>query len=162
MSFFIEFEGRTVEQALNKASETLSVPIEQLKHDVISFGATGIFGIVAEKKARIRVAGPDVSGSTIKVESGENVSSPAELGRQFLRNIIGFITSENEILVEVKTNKVVYSIRADDPSVIAGRNGKTLSAIQYILNTMITRSSGNRMRVMVRVEGKPANSHIKS
>lgn len=155
MSSFIEFEGRTVSQALNKACETLSVPIEQLKHDVLSFGATGIFGLVAEKKARIRVTRPEVFGSTIRDESGGNGTNPVELGILFLRTIIDSITSETEILVEKKINKVVYSIRAGDPSALVGRNGQTLSAIQYILNTMINRSSENRMRVMVRVEGKP-------
>ncbi len=59
MSPFIEFEGKNVERAVTRACEALNIPRDQLKHDVISFGATGIFGLVGIKKARIRVAAPD-------------------------------------------------------------------------------------------------------
>jgi len=58
MSSFIEFEGKNVEQAVAKACQALKVSRDQLKHDVICFGATGIFGLVGFKKARIRVAAP--------------------------------------------------------------------------------------------------------
>jgi spoIIIJ-associated protein len=57
---FIEFEGKNVEQAVTKACEVLKIPRDQLKHDVISFGATGIFGLVGIKKARIRVSAPGI------------------------------------------------------------------------------------------------------
>lgn len=60
MSPFIEFEGKNVELAVTRACEALKIPRDQLKHDVISFGATGIFGLVGIKKARIRVAVPGV------------------------------------------------------------------------------------------------------
>ncbi len=60
MSPFIEFEGKNVERAVTRACETLNIPRDQLKHEVISFGATGIFGLVGIKKARIRVAAPGI------------------------------------------------------------------------------------------------------
>jgi spoIIIJ-associated protein len=60
MSPFIEFEGKNVELAMTRACKALNIPRDQLKHDVISFGATGIFGLVGTKKARIRVPVPGV------------------------------------------------------------------------------------------------------
>lgn len=55
MPSFLEFEGKNVEKALQKASEELKTPIEKLKHDVVSYGSSGIFGLVGAKKAKIRV-----------------------------------------------------------------------------------------------------------
>ncbi len=55
MSPHLEFEDKTVEKAVGKACEELNVPREKLKYDVISYGSTGIFGLVGIKKARIRV-----------------------------------------------------------------------------------------------------------
>jgi spoIIIJ-associated protein len=60
MSPFIEFEGKNVEQAVTRACKELNIPRDKLRHDVISFGATGIFGLVGIKKARIRVAMPGI------------------------------------------------------------------------------------------------------
>jgi spoIIIJ-associated protein len=60
MTHFIEFEGKNVELAVTRACETLNIPRDRLRHEVISFGATGIFGLVGVKKARIRVAAPQI------------------------------------------------------------------------------------------------------
>lgn len=59
MSPDLEFEGKNVEQALQKACEELDISKEKLKHDVISYGSTGIFGLVGSKKAKIRVVVPE-------------------------------------------------------------------------------------------------------
>lgn len=59
MPSYIEFEGKNVEGAVIKACESLNIPREQLKHEVISFGASGIFGLVGFRKARIRVLFPN-------------------------------------------------------------------------------------------------------
>ncbi|MCD6224993.1 MAG: Jag N-terminal domain-containing protein [Deltaproteobacteria bacterium] len=59
MAPFLEFEGKNIEAAVKKACEELNISESQLKHDVISFGASGIFGLVGVKKARIRVTLPE-------------------------------------------------------------------------------------------------------
>ena len=61
MPSFLEFEGRTVEKAIEKASDKMNIPVENIKHDVLSHGSTGIFGLVGVKKAKIRVLVPDES-----------------------------------------------------------------------------------------------------
>jgi spoIIIJ-associated protein len=52
---YIEFVGRTADDAVKQASKELSVAKDKLKYDVISYGSTGIFGLVGSKKAKIRV-----------------------------------------------------------------------------------------------------------
>ena len=52
---YLEFIGKTAEDAVQKACKELNVSKEKLKYDVISFGSTGIFGLVGTKKAKIRV-----------------------------------------------------------------------------------------------------------
>ncbi|MBC8198540.1 MAG: Jag N-terminal domain-containing protein [Desulfobacterales bacterium] len=59
MSPSLEFKGKDVEQAVKNACEALNIPKEKLKHDVISYGSTGIFGLVGAKKAKIRVNVPE-------------------------------------------------------------------------------------------------------
>ncbi|MGD8366388.1 MAG: RNA-binding cell elongation regulator Jag/EloR [Desulfobacterales bacterium] len=54
----VEFEGKSVDAAVEKACKELNLKKEQIKYDVLSYGATGIFGIVGAKKARIRIKGP--------------------------------------------------------------------------------------------------------
>lgn len=49
------FEGSSIQQALNNAAAALKVPPEQISYDVISYGSTGVFGLVGNKRAKIRV-----------------------------------------------------------------------------------------------------------
>ncbi|ETR74675.1 MAG: Single-stranded nucleic acid binding R3H domain protein [Candidatus Magnetoglobus multicellularis str. Araruama] len=52
---YIEFVGRTAEDAVKQACKEIGVSKDKLKYDVVSFGSTGIFGLVGSKKAKIRV-----------------------------------------------------------------------------------------------------------
>lgn len=59
MEAFLDFEEKSVEKAVQKACVELNIPKEKLKYDIISYGSSGIFGLVGAKKALIRVAVPE-------------------------------------------------------------------------------------------------------
>jgi len=61
MSKVIEYESSSVAKAVQKACRELNLAEEELKHDIVSYGSTGIFGLVGTKKARIRVTVPEES-----------------------------------------------------------------------------------------------------
>lgn len=50
----LEFEGKTTEEALEKAAQETGVPLSELKFEIISAGGGGIFGL-SLRKAKIRV-----------------------------------------------------------------------------------------------------------
>ena len=52
----MEFKGKNVDKALEKASAKLNIPKNQIKYDILSYGSSGIFGLAGSKKARIRVS----------------------------------------------------------------------------------------------------------
>ena len=61
-----DFTGKDVDLAIENASLALEIPRESLDYDVISQGASGIFGIVGRKDAKIRVnlpQGPSNQGA---------------------------------------------------------------------------------------------------
>lgn len=59
MSRFLDFEEKSVDKAIEKACQALSVDPEELKYDIISYGSSGIFGLVGVRKALIRVSVPE-------------------------------------------------------------------------------------------------------
>jgi spoIIIJ-associated protein len=70
MTSGFEFDGKNVEIAIKKACDKLKIKEEKLKYDVISYGSTGIFGLVGTKKAKIRVTSPKHL-KTIKQEESD-------------------------------------------------------------------------------------------
>jgi spoIIIJ-associated protein len=70
MNTTVEYEGKSVENALENASRDMKIPKEKLQYDVISHGSTGIFGSVGVKKAKIRITLSQGQG-----KSGESAGS---------------------------------------------------------------------------------------
>ena len=48
----LEFEEKSVEDAIDLACQQLKLPREKLEIEIISKGSSGIFGIVGARKAR--------------------------------------------------------------------------------------------------------------
>jgi spoIIIJ-associated protein len=190
MSDVIEFQGKNVEQALENASDSLNIPKSKIKHEVIAYGSTGIFGLVGVKKAKIKVfvqkkeridqaknrKEPETKIEVEKengfkkgeqtldaVKTEEEISYDDELidyGKKALEKIVINISDESEIQCEQKKEKLIYKISGGQSGVLIGKRGQTLEAIQYLVEKMINKRSGNRVRVLVDVEGYLAKRKI--
>jgi len=82
MASYIEFEGKDIENATQKASKKLKISLEAIKYDILSHGSSGIFGLVGTKKARIRVAMPSAENAAdtkpaVEVNRREEKNKPA-------------------------------------------------------------------------------------
>ncbi len=66
MTQYIEFVGKNVDKALEKASHELNLSVEKLKYDVVSYGSSGIFGLVGAKKAKIRIKSASIHARIAK------------------------------------------------------------------------------------------------
>jgi spoIIIJ-associated protein len=184
----LEFQGKNVEQALENASDSLNLPKSKIKHEVISYGSTGIFGLVGVKKAKIKVfvqkkkeeaqsTAIEKNGIAEPVKAEKPKREPQEedneaktefpkpeedipysneiieYGRNALGRIVQSISEETEIESDQEAGKIIYRISGGQSGVLIGKRGQTLEAIQYLLEKMINKKSGNRIRVLVDVEG---------
>jgi len=67
-----EFAGKDIDSAVKNACFELNLSKSDLKYDIISTGASGIFGIVGRKNAKIRVFLPDNNSKTNKNKNDDN------------------------------------------------------------------------------------------
>ena len=58
---FLEFEGKTTEEAIENACAHFQVPSEELEIEIVSVGSPGFFGL-GGRKAMIRAAQPQGAG----------------------------------------------------------------------------------------------------
>ncbi|MFC1867447.1 RNA-binding cell elongation regulator Jag/EloR [Thermodesulfobacteriota bacterium] len=136
-----EFEGKTTEEAIEKASRELNLPLEELDIDIIEPGSAGIFGLVGTKKTKVRV---NIKGT----EKGDDI---VELGsaKETLEKILTLIPIEATVSAEQSDGKISLSIEGDTSGLLIGRKGKTLDALQYIVNKVANKRSDNKVRVVV-------------
>lgn len=106
MSQEMEYEGNSIESAIKKASEELKIPTHELKHDVISAGSSGIFGLVGTKKARIRVKASMINHSN-KAQAGDAIeaedatSDPLETVRSLVDATFDGDKNETEVSADL-------------------------------------------------------------
>ena len=182
MSPSLEFEDKNVEMAVKKACEKLNIPKEKLKHDVISYGSTGIFGLVGTKKARIRVTLPktqdvkmeesnkkipktdsldqNVKNTDFQTEAeiDDTIPYPSEddpkiIGREALQRIVDLITEDATISIEERSNRIFFDVKGGNSAVLIGKRGQTLEAMQYIVEKIVNKKRKERIGVQVDVEG---------
>ena len=189
MSTCFEFEGKTVEKAVKKACDELNIPPDQLKHDVVSYGSTGIFGLVGIKKARIRVIMTDAESQELPVESAsstnldqqiledvdsliketfneadpqkDSVSAVCALGTDVLQRILDVITEGAVITADERKDRILFKVDGGNSSVLIGKRGQTLEAIQYLVEKVVNKSVENRVRIQVDVEGYLGNREVR-
>jgi spoIIIJ-associated protein len=183
MSPWLEFEDKSVEKAVQKACEQLDIPKEKLEHNVISYGSSGIFGLVGTKKARIRVMLPeptqvaDMEKPVIRKQNesyqkqemkpeGTSIEAtlnnfeihhfpddPVDLGRSVLQNIIDRITTDARISTGESSEHILFNIEGGNAAVLIGKRGQTLEAIQYLVEKIVNKHIEPRIRIQIDVEG---------
>jgi spoIIIJ-associated protein len=180
MSNAYEFQGKNVEQALEKASAELNIPVEKIKHEVVTYGSTGIFGLVGIKKAEIKVFVEDkVTSSTrdepelpttaenTETEESDGTAVPEralpktpvidekmiDFGTKALQKIVDGVTTGATVEYVQKKEQLYFTVSGGESGVMIGKRGQTLEAMQYLLEKMVNKKSTNRVRVLVDVEG---------
>ncbi len=61
----------------------------------------------------------------------------AEIGAEVVRQILGFLELDGEVICERVADSIVLNIEGDDLGVLIGRRGMTLSALQHLVRLII-------------------------
>jgi len=156
-----EFEGKTTEEAMENASRELELPVEELTFDILEPGSAGIFGLVGGKKAKIKVT-VESQAEAVQVEpvQAEPVQAEAaqteavdekglDLARESLQKILELIPMDTTVHAEQIDGKIALDIEGDKSGLLIGRRGKTLDALQYIVNKIVNKALEQKAHVVV-------------
>ncbi len=151
-----EFEGKTTEEAIENASRHLNLPVEELDIDIIEPGSAGIFGLVGKKaKIKVNVKGekPSDEENGLSPDEENGLSSDEENGlstaKDTLENILERIPVDSTVKAEYIDGKISLNIVGDKSGLLIGRRGKTLDALQFIVNRIVNRTLEKKIRVVV-------------
>ena len=75
----LEIEGKTIDEAIEKACREFNVPREKLNIEILSEGSSGFLGLVGSKKARIKASllSLDMSFETPREKTEKEAEAPA-------------------------------------------------------------------------------------
>ena len=135
---FIEFTGKTVDDAITNALVSLGTTSDQIEYEVIEKGSNGILGF-GSKDAVIKVA---------------KKSTPEDVVKDFLTEVFDKMNLEVEIITKFDEIEGVIDIELKGPEmgVLIGKRGQTLDSLQYLTNLAVNRKSDNYLRVKIDTE----------
>jgi spoIIIJ-associated protein len=139
---FIETNGKTVEEAIEKACQEFNLPEERLNIEIISNGISGLFGFMGLKKARIKA-------SLRKVECRDKL----ENAKKTLEDILAKLKVDVTVNAKDLGDKILLNINGDGSGLLIGRRGRTLDALQHIVDKIVNRSSRDRKWIIIDTEG---------
>jgi spoIIIJ-associated protein len=139
-----EFEGKTTDEAIENAHRQLNISEDEMEIEILEPGSAGIFGLVGGKKAKVKV-------TITKETPGPAVEKNGlEIAREALENILSLIPIEGVTLRAQNTDGTIsLDIEGDKSGLLIGRKGRTLDALQFIVNKIVNKTLQKRVQVVV-------------
>ena len=166
---YIEFKGKTKNDAITEACRHFSIPSDKLDYEVLDEGKAGILGIGAK---------PAVIRARVKEESKEEAIEPVKLSetpiiasvkaaaadmedvdveavsKKFLSDV--FAAMGIAVEISAKYNDSLRSLEVelsgDEMGVLIGKRGQTLDSLQYLISLVINKGTTEYIKVKVDTE----------
>lgn len=144
----IEVSAKTEEEAVAIALAELGLSRSEVEVVVLKKGKTGLFGLGSEE-VKVRV-----TPLRKPAKEAEDVSGMAKGVLEKLLSLLGVAASVSiERKKDAEAETITLNISGEDLGVLIGRRGETLSALQYLVNLIVSRSLKSKVGVVVDVEG---------
>ena len=172
----VEIDGKTIDEAIEKACSDFGVSRDKLHIEIISEGTSGFLGLLGSKKAKIKASlmslemtidtPPSPSKTITKAKKHEESVAPASLekaadqsgetvalrAKTILEGILAGMGIHTPVSVEETEDSILLNIQGDGGGLLIGRRGQNLDAIQYIVNKAANRSANGRKMIIIDTE----------
>ena len=173
-----EFKGKNADEAIENACRKLKLTRAGMEIEIIESGSAGIFGLVGGRKARIKVIVPAKEIETAEVPEDDVAMEPAPepeqatepepeqktgqkvapvskgdglaVAKEALENILALIPMEGTSVIAKDNDCIIaLDIEGDKSGLLIGRKGRTLDALQFIVNKIVNKTLERRTQVVV-------------
>lgn len=170
----LEIEGKTIDEAIERACTEFKVPREKLNIEIITDGSSGFFGL-GSKKAKIKASimsidmaletpakqtqkpmpqKPSVPADAVQVTKTEDATEEfiTIKAKKILEGILLRMNLDCPVTIEETPDMIILDIKGDGSGLLIGKRGQNLDAIQYIVNKAISKYADNRKMIVVDTE----------
>lgn len=136
---YIEFSGKTVEDAITEALIKFETTREKLDYNVIDKGTNGLLGFIGSKPAKIEAR------KIITIE---------DKALEFLNDMFSSMNMKVDVKIEYNGEESYMNIElsGDEMGIIIGKRGQTIDSIQYLVSLVVNKESDTFIRVKVDTE----------
>jgi len=133
----VEVTANNLDKAVEQALAQLDCTRAEADVEVLQVHSSGLLGIFGKRPARVRV----------------KLHDRGAIARQFAGQLLHLSGLDARIEVVSSSNQIELLLTAEDPSLLIGRHGQTLDALQSLVGTMTDRLTTDRTPVCLNVDG---------
>lgn len=167
---YMEFKGKTKNDAITEACRHFSVPSDKLDYEVVDEGKTGFLGMGARPavvRARVKEEEKEEKVTPVKLEEEPSVTSSVNAASQSLEDIdveavskkfLTGVFAAMGIGVEIAATyndslrTLEVDLSGDEMGVLIGKRGQTLDSLQYLISLVVNKGTNEYIRVKVDTE----------
>lgn len=132
----VEAVGKTYEEALASALNSLGVEKDQVEIQVLEEGTKGFLGFGAKP-------------TKIKVTLLNTIKATTE---KFLRDVLDAANINAEFKIEEEKDTLKINISGEEASMLIGRRGEALDSLQFLVSLLVNKEGKDYMRVILDIE----------
>ena len=138
---YVEFKGKTVEEAVTAASVELGIVSSELEYEVVDKGSAGFLGIGAKP-------------AVIKARKMEQAANIVDKTNDYLNQLFKAMDIETEVTIDYseENNSMNINLEGPEMGILIGKRGQTLDALQYLISLFVNKESENYIRVKLDTE----------
>lgn len=150
----IEQEGKTVDEAIEQALKKIGLPREKVKIEIMNEAKKGVFGLGGQS-ARVIMKTLDEKGA-VQQAPGKEVAAAKPAAKEteaaksstveFLDKVLKGINLEATFRSSVSEDGQTIEIISSDSSLLIGKKGKNLDALQLLANVVVNRNTPQEKR----------------
>ncbi|CAM5798108.1 MULTISPECIES: RNA-binding cell elongation regulator Jag/EloR [Brevibacillus] len=129
--------AKTIDDAVQKALEELSVPREKVSVRILEEPSRGLFGLIGSRDAKVEV---------------EVQFDPVDQGLAFLQDVLANMNVDARVEMRRGEEGMLFDIQGANLGIIIGRRGQTLDSLQYLVNVVANRHADKHVRIVLDAE----------
>ena len=135
---YVEFSGKSVDEAITEACTTLGIESSKLDYEVIEKGSNGFLGIGSKP-------------AIIKARKKEVVKDAVE---EFLSKMFNAMDLSVDIQIDYdeQNRNMNIELKGNEMGILIGKRGQSLYSVQYLASLVANRESDEYVRVKVDTE----------
>jgi len=156
-----EFEGESLEAALEAASAALGIAVDDLQYEMVEQGRKGVFGLGA-RQVRIKVSPVDGPPSAPDPQEADETDEPAESSgspdprafQESLERMLHLMGLELRVKVSASGQSLRAALSGRDRRMLVEKDGQLLESLNFVLNRMARRKWPGVSRIQVQCDGQ--------
>jgi spoIIIJ-associated protein len=138
----LEFEGRTVDEAIDRGLRETGLSREQVTVEVLDEGSRGVLSIFGARPARVRLQ---------ELRAGAAAATAAE---RVITRMLDLMGLPSDVSVRTDSGRIEAAVNGSGADgLLIGRKGETLFALQHIVGRIVNRATGGHEQVVIDVGG---------